>query len=309
MSDLRQAVSGYLAMRRALGFSLVREGQWLMDFADYTEQAGSACITTELAVTWATRTRAGVNPAHWNRRLAVVRVFARHLSTLDPATEIPPAELMPCRYRRVAPYLFTPEQIDALIAAAAALTHPLRALNYTTLIALLAVTGMRVGEACALDRGDVDAGTGVVTIRAGKLGKAREVPLHPTTSQALLSYARQRDQLHPPARTPAFFVNACGSRLASRRVPETFAQLCRAAGIGPVPGGRNPRVHDLRHSFTIATMLDWYRAGLDVRARLLLLSTYLGHVDPVSTYWYLQAAPELLALAAGRLEDHRGDLP
>jgi integrase len=286
---------------------LVREGQWLMDFADYTEQAGSACITTELAVTWATRTRAGVNPAHWNRRLAVVRVFARHLSTLDPATEIPPAELMPCRYRRVAPYLFTPEQIDALIAAAAALTHPLRALNYTTLIALLAVTGMRVGEACALDRSDVDTGTGVVTIRAGKLGKAREVPLHPTTSQALLSYARQRDQLRPAARTPAFFVNAYGSRLASRRVPETFAQLCRAAGIGPVPGGRNPRVHDLRHSFTIATMLDWYRAGLDVHARLLLLSTYLGHVDPVSTYWYLQAAPELLALAAQRLEHVHGD--
>jgi integrase/recombinase XerD len=247
MSDLRQAVSDYLAMRRALGFSLVREGQWLMDFADYTGQAGSACITTELAVTWATRTRAGVNPAHWNRRLAVVRVFARHLRALDPAAEIPPAELMPCRYRRVAPYLFTPEQIDALIAAAAALTHPLRALNYTTLIALLAVTGMRVGEACGLDRSDVDTGAGVVTIRAGKLGKAREVPLHPTTSQALLSYARQRDQLHPPALTPAFFVNACGSRLASRRVPETFAQLCRAAGIGAVPGGRNPRVHDLRH--------------------------------------------------------------
>jgi integrase/recombinase XerD len=309
MSDLRQAVSDYLAMRRALGFSLVREGQWLMSFADYLEQAGSACITTELAVTWAARTRAGVNPAHWNRRLAVVRVFARHLSTLDPATQIPPAELMPCRYRRVAPYLFTPEQIDALIQAAAGLTHPLRALNYTTLIALLAVTGMRVGEACGLDDSDIDTGTGVVTIRAGKLRKAREVPLHPTTSQALLAYARQRDQLRPGARTRAFFVNACGSRLASRRVPEIFAQLCRAAGISAVPGGRNPRVHDLRHSFTVATMLDWYRAGLDVHARLPLLSTYLGHVDPVSTYWYLQAAPELLALAAGRLEDYRGDLP
>ncbi len=141
MSELRQAVSDYLALRRALGFSLVREGRWLMDFAGYLEQAGSGHITTELAVTWATRTRADVNPAHWNHRLAVVRVFARHLSALDPATEIPPAELMPYRYRRVASYLFTAEQIDALIQAAAALTHPLRALNYTTLIALLAVTG------------------------------------------------------------------------------------------------------------------------------------------------------------------------
>jgi integrase len=309
MSDLRQAVDDYLAMRRSLGFSLAREGRWLLDFAGYLEQAGSARVTTELAVTWATRTRADVNPAWWNHRLTVVRTFARYLSTLDPATEIPPAGLMPCRYRRVAPYLFTPGQIDALIAAAAALTHPLRALNYTTLIALLAVTGMRVGEACGLDRGDVDTGTGVVTIRAGKLGKAREVPLHLTASQALRAYARRRDQLCPAARTPAFFVNVRGRRLAARRVPEIFAQLCRAAGIGAVPGGRNPRVHDLRHSFTVATMLDWYRAGLDVHARLPLLSTYLGHVDPVSTYWYLQAAPELLALAAGRLEDHRGDLP
>ena len=247
MSDLRQAVSDYLAMRRALGFSLVREGRWLMDFAGYLEQAGSARITTDLAVSWATRTRADVDPAWWNHRLAVVRAFARHLSTLDPATEIPPAELMPCRYRRVAPYLFTPGQIDALIAAAAALTHPLRALNYATLIALLAVTGMRVGEACGLDRSDVDTGTGVVTIRTGKLGKAREVPLHPTASQALLAYGQRRDQLCPAARTPAFFVNVRGRRLASRRVPEIFAQLCRAAGIGAVPGGRNPRVHDLRH--------------------------------------------------------------
>ena len=108
MSDLRRAVGDYLAMRRALGFSLVREGRWLVDFAGYLEQAGSARVTTELAVTWATRTRADVDPAWWNHRLAVVRAFARHLSTLDPATEIPPAGLMPCRYRRVAPYLFTP---------------------------------------------------------------------------------------------------------------------------------------------------------------------------------------------------------
>lgn len=309
MSELPRAVRDYLAMRRALGFSLVREGRWLMDFAGYLDQAGSARITTELAVTWATRTRADVDPAWWNHRLAVVRAFARHLSTLDPTTEIPPAELMPYRYRRVAPYLFTSGQIDALIAAAAALTHPLRALNYATLIALLAVTGMRVGEACGLDRSDVDTGTGVVTIRAGKLNKAREVPLHPTTSQALQAHGRQRDQLAPAAQTPAFFVNVRGNRLASRRVPAVFAQLCQDAGIGTVPGGRNPRPHDLRHSFTVATMLDWYRAGLDVHARLPLLSTYLGHVDPVSTYWYLQAAPELLALAAGRLENHLGDLP
>lgn len=231
MSDLRQAVDDYLAMRRALGSSLVREGRWLMNFAGYLEQAGSAHVTTELAVTWATRTRADVNPAHWNHRLAVVRAFARHLSTLDPATEIPPAELMPYRYRRVAPYLFTPEQIDALIQAAAGLTHPLRALNHTTLIALLAVTGMRAGEACGLDRSDVDTGTGVVTIRAGKLAKAREVPLHPTAIQALLAY--------PPATRPAVSCGADAGVLRQRpRQP---------AGLPPGPRNLRPAVPDRRN--------------------------------------------------------------
>ncbi len=247
MTGMRQAADGYLAMRRALGFSLVREGRWLMSFIGYLEQQGAAHITTELAVAWATRTRPDVNPAHWNHRLTVVRIFARHLSALDPRTEIPPAELMPRHYQRVVPYLFTPEQIDALIRAAAALEHPLRALNYSTLIALLAATGMRVGEACGLDRGDVDAGAGILTIRAGKLGKARQIPLHATASQALSAYGRRRDQLCRGAQTPAFFVNVRGNRLAARRVPEVFAQLRQAAGIGGVPGGRSPRAHDLRH--------------------------------------------------------------
>jgi integrase/recombinase XerD len=309
VTDLRQAVGAYLTMRRALGFSLEREGRWLMDFAGYLEQAGSARITTDLAVAWATRTRPDVNPAWWNHRLTVVRIFARHLHAHDPATEIPPAGLMPHRYRRAAPCLFTPEQIGALIQTAAGFPHPLRSLNCTALIALLAVTGMRVGEACGLDRGDVDTGTGVLTIRAGKLAKAREVPLHSSATQALRDYDQRRDHLCHPVRTAAFFVSVAGNRLASRRFSATFAKLCRGAGIGAVPGGRNPRVHDLRHTFTVATMIDWYRAGLDVHARLPLLSTYLGHVDPVSTYWYLQAAPELLALAAGRLEHHLGELP
>ena len=217
---------------------------------------------------------------------------------------------MPCRYRRVAPYLFTPEQIDALIQAAAALTHPLRALNYTTLIALLAVTGMRVGEACGLDRSDVDTGTGVVD-HQGRRSSARPARCRCTPPPARPCWPTpgRRDQLCPGGADAGVLRQRRGNRLASRRVPEIFAQLCRAAGISAVPGGRNPRVHDLRHSFTVATMLDWYRAGLDVHARLPLLSTYLGHVDPVSTYWYLQAAPELLALAASRLEDHLGDLP
>src|SRR5712691_4796307 len=188
MSDLRQAAQDYLAMRRALGFSLEGQGRLLISFIGYLEQAGATSITTDLAAAWAARTRPGTNPAQWNHRLTVVRIFARHLSALDPATEIPPAGLMPGHYRRITPYLFTPGEIDALLRAAAALRHPLRALTHKTLIALLAATGMRVGEACRLDRADVDLDAGILTIRAGKLGKAREVPLHPTTSQALRAY-------------------------------------------------------------------------------------------------------------------------
>jgi len=302
MSELRQAALEYLSLRRSLGFSLEGDGRLLMNFIDHLERDGATQVTTELALSWATRTRAGVNPAHWNRRLAVVRIFAKHLHAIDGLTEIPPADLMPHRYRRVAPHLYTAEQIDALLRQASILPHPLRALTYTTLIALLAVTGLRTGEACQLDNDDVDLAAGVLTIRAGKLNKAREVPLHPTTSQALDTYRRRRDQLRPGPATPAFFVNTAGRRLNAHHVPVTFARLHTAAGIQPVPGGRAPRVHDLRHTFCLTTMLGWYRSNVDVRAQLPLLSTYLGHVDPISTYWYLQAAPELMTLAAQRLD-------
>lgn len=309
MTSLREYAEDYLAMRRNLGFTLEGHGRMLMDFIGYLEDAGATTVTTDLAVAWATRTAPGANPARWNARLTVARIFARHLHTLDPGTEIPPAELMPMRYRRIAPHMFTPDEITALMAAAAALRHPLRALTYTTLIGLLAVTGMRVGEACGLDRTDISWDAGVLTIRAGKFGKAREVPVHPSTIEALHAYEQQRNRLQHAVTTPAFFVNTRGDRLAARRVPETFALLRDAAGIRPAVGGRKPRTHDLRHTFCLATMLDWYRAGADVQAQLPLLSTYLGHVDPVSTYWYLQAAPELLALAAGRLDAFLGDLP
>jgi site-specific recombinase XerD len=247
VNRLRQVAEDYLQMRRALGFGLESHGRLLMSFIGYLEQAGATSVTTDLAVAWARQTRPGANPARWNHRLTVARIFARHLSAVDPRTEVPPADLMPYHYRRVAPYLYSPEEIEALTRAAAALRHPLRALNYTTLIALLAATGMRVGEACHLDRGDVELTTSVLTIRAGKLGKAREVPLHPTTSQALHVYDQRRDQLCLVVRTPAFFVNTRGRRLAARRVPEVFAELRHAAAIRTIPGGRRPRVHDLRH--------------------------------------------------------------
>jgi len=244
MNRLRHAADEYLAMRRALGYSMRGQDRLLMSFLDYLDQVGSARITTDLAVAWATKTRPGTNRAQCNARLTVVRMFAKHVHAWDCATEIPPADLMPFHYRRVAPHLFAPEDIEALMRAAGDLKPPLRALTHTTLIGLLATTGIRVGEACGLDRGDINCDAGILTIRAGKLGKAREVSLHPTTSQALRYYDQRRDQLCPMASTAGFFVNTMGRRQAANKVPEVFARLCQTAGVRPAPGGRRPRAHD-----------------------------------------------------------------
>jgi len=166
---------------------------------------------------------------------------------------------------------------------------------------------MRVGEACRLDRDDLDLGAGLITIRDSKFGKSREIPVHASTVAALTGYGARRDRVLPSPATAAFFVSTRGTRLDPNGACHTFPVLLQVAGITAAPGARRPRLHDLRHTFTVATLLDWHRDGRDVAARLPLLSTYLGHLDPKSTYWYLQASPELLALAAARLEDTADD--
>ena len=186
--------------------------------------------------------------------------------------------------------------------AADALRPALRAATWQTLIGLLAVTGMRQGEACRLDRDNVDLEAGTLLIADTKFGKSRLVFLHSSAIAALRTYERARDQAFPQPRASTFFVNSRGRPLDGHNIQHTFAVLIAAAGIQAPPGRRAPRLHDLRHTFTVATMLGWYRDGGDVQTRLPLLSTWLGHVDPKSTYWYLQAVPDLLALAAARLE-------
>jgi integrase len=310
MSALRDAAERYLVMRRALGFKLSTQGRQLMGFIDYCDAHRAEHITTDLALAWAMRTpRGSSDEVYWSRRLMVVRIFARHLQTLDPATEVPPDDVLPHHYRRIAPYLYSPGEITALMAAAGRLTPPLRAATWQTLIGLLAVTGLRKSEACNLNRDQVDLDTGMLTVAASKFGKSRLVFVHPSTVSVLRDYQRRREQLCPTPRTPAFFVSTRGTRLDAHNLTRPFAQLADAAGIHAPQGRRRVRLHDLRHSFTVATLLDWYHDGGDVQARLPLLSTWLGHVDPKSTYWYLQAVPHLLALAAGRLEHTFGRLP
>jgi integrase/recombinase XerD len=310
VSALRARAEEYLAMRRVLGFRLTTQGRHLMSFVRFCEERSADHVTADLAVQWATQvTRGSGNEVYQARRLDVVRIFARHLQALDPATEVPPEDVLARRYLRIQPYLYSLQEIAALMTAAGALRPALRAATWRTLIGLLAVTGMRQGEACRLLCDDADLETGTLVIRDSKFGKSRLVFLHPTAVAALRSYERARDQAFPEPEAVTFLVNSRGRPLNGHNLPHTFAPLAVAAGLQVPPGQRAPRLHDLRHAFTVATLLDWYRDGGDVQARLPLLATWLGHVDPKSTYWYLQAVPELLALAAERLEQGRQAAP
>jgi integrase len=307
MSPLRQALADYLAVRRALGYKLAYAEKLLGQFVSYLENAGAGTITTAEAVAWAVLP--GGSPWWHAQRLSMARGFAAHLHATDPAAEIPPPHLIPARTPRAVPYLYSAAEVSALMAVTSSLGSPLRAATYRTLIGLLAATGMRVGEAIRLDRPDFDPAAGVLTVRNSKFGKSRLVPLHPTTTAALSSYLRLRDRLHPGRSDPAVFISPAGTRLAYCNVHATWRLLVRRAGLRPRSPDCRPRPHDLRHSFAVASLLDAYAAGQDGQARLAVLATYLGHVNPAATYWYLSAAPELLALAGQRLEDHLGQRP
>jgi integrase/recombinase XerD len=300
VSALRRAAEDYLQMRRALGYKLESQGQLLARFVSYLEREQAATVTIELAVAWATEPT-GTDPVWWSKRLSVAREFARHLQTLDPACEVPPARLLPYRVRRATPYLYTPGEIAALMSAAAGLSLPLQRATYQTLIGLLAVSGLRVGEAIRLDRDDVDSRHGLLRIINSKYGKSREVPLDVSAIRALDAYTERREELCPRPSSEAFFVSTVGTRLHAANIRRVFTRLVRIIGLKPRAARCRPRLHDLRHSFAVTALLDWYRAGVDVQARLPWLSTYMGHVEPSSTYHYLSAAPELLQLAARRL--------
>ena len=243
MSQLRNAVDDYLRIRRALGFKLERAGHLLPQFVAYLERAGAETITTELALAWA-KQPPDVHPDWWGHRMSVVRGFARHLQALDPRTEVPPIDLLPRKVSRATPYLYTDADVAALMDAARALHPPLRAATYETLVGLLVVTGMRIGEAMRLDRDDLDWTNGLLTVRDSKFGKSREVPLHPSTVEALTAYARVRDQLCPRSAAQSFFVSTKGTRLMYDTVHWTFLKLVRGAGLQRRSAGCRPRPHD-----------------------------------------------------------------
>jgi integrase len=304
MSSVLEAhVDDYLRLRRALGFKLKEDGHLLKQFVAYVEAAGATTLSSELAIRWA-RLPEGVHPNQWAKRLRVARGFASYLQTIDPATEIPPPDVFPVRRQRATPYLFSQQDICRLLQEARSLRRPLRAASYEALFGLLAVSGMRVGEAIALQREDVDLEAGLITIRKPKHDRARLVPLHPTATEALRRYASERDRLCPHPRSRAFFLSSAGTAVPKSCLGMTFREITTRIGVRTE--AVHPRIHDLRHRFAVQTLIDWERSGIKIDEHIATLSTYLGHVSPADTYWYLSASPELMALAAERVHDRFG---
>ena len=244
----------------------------------------------------------------------MVRLFAEYRSATDPRTEVPPTKLLPDIYHRKPPYIYADEQIMWLIEAARELpstipsTTGLRGHTYSTLFGLLSVTGMRISETLALNREDIDLDQGVLTIRETKFGKSRLVPLHKSTREALQRYLHFRDRIYPKSKTPSFFVCERGTRLGYWGVLRTFVRLSREIGLRDPEDSHGPRMHDFRHHFAVTTLVRWYREGIDVERHIQELSTFLGHVKVSDTYWYLSAVPELLQLAAERVESSKEGL-
>ena len=304
MKPLEQELNDYLRIRRSLGFRLREPESLLRNFVVFLQAEGASYITRELAVRWATQP-AKDQPATWAGRLGILRRFAIWHNAIDPRTEIPPAGLLPHRYRRKPPHIYSDEEIEKILRQTQQLHSPkeLRARTYTTLFGLMVATGMRVNEALDLNWTDVDLKVGILYIRRTKFGKSRYVPVHPSTVRALKNYAEARDRVFPAPLTPAFFISEQGRRITEWSARYTFAKLCQRIGLraGAKGYGCGPRLMDMRHRFAAQTLIHWYRAGLDVEREFPKLSAYLGHVHINDTYWYLEAVPELLQLATNRL--------
>jgi integrase len=296
----------YLAIRRTLGRVDRLVSRLLHHFVAFVDDASSPFITTDLVRRWAVQP-AGAHPSTWAGRLLIARRFAIWRRASDPRTEVPPVDLVGQRYRRKPPQRFHDHDIVALLQRAAALPSAghVRGQTYATLFGLLAVTGLRINEALHLDRSDVDLDAGVLLIRRTKFGKSRLVPIHSTTTETLRAYGETRDRRLKTWTTPAFFLSERRTRITEWSARYTFAVVSRSIGLRPPTRdgrhGHGPRIQDLRHRFAAQTLITWYRAGVDVERELPKLSTYLGHVHTADTYWYLEAIPELLQLAADRL--------
>jgi integrase/recombinase XerD len=301
----------YLSVRRSLGYDLRTAERRLRRFARFADQEGAPHIGTALFLRWDASLPAATTSTR-SARLSAVRLFAQWLSSIDPAHEVPPRGLLPGRSQRPRPHIYSEAEIASIIAAAKTLPsiYGLRGLTCSTLFGFIAVTGLRISEALALDHDDLDVENGVLRVRRGKLGKERLLPLDSTVVAQLVGYSAERDRLLGSA-PDAFFVTCKGTRLTDCSARYNFAHACQQIGLRAhqhyCRHGRGPRIHDLRHTFAVQTMINWYRTGKDPAREMIRLTTYLGHTDPDNTFWYLEAVPELLDLAMARATSNGGE--
>jgi integrase/recombinase XerD len=306
MATLTAALERYLAVRRAFGFDLSTAERVLRKFTALADAEGAEHVTVELFLRWKAQYGHADNNT-WSARLGMVRGFATWLQGLDPQTEVPPTGLIAGKLRRSKPYIYSDEQIAAIVAEAARLpsAYGLRGWTCATLFGLIATTGLRINEALALDARHVDLDQSVLTIERSKNGRSRVVPLADSTTARLLAYRHERDRLLGTEHR-AFFLFESGRRPSDCSARYNFAQVCQRLGLRDPQRfnrhGRGPRIQDLRHSLAVKTIIDWYRCGLDPDREMPKLSAYLGHSKPEHTYWYIEAVPELLELAAERAE-------
>ena len=303
-SVVQLQLDAYISLREALGFQMRAERTLLREFVHFVESHGVGLpIRASLAVDWACAVSERRGPGGAAQRLSMARGFLTYLRATIPDTEVPDSALV-ASFRRPKPYLFTPDQIQTLMhdACQAGPSGALRPHTLSTLIGVLASTGIRVGEALRLTVTDVvlESAPPCLHIRATKFYKSRLVPLHPSTAKQLRQYAAVRTALHYDGLSDVFFVSEHGGPLHRGTLWRWFATRCRTLGLGATAAGRRPTLSALRHSFAVERMRRWYAEGVDVQARLPHLSVYMGHVRPQESYWYLSATPELLTAAAER---------
>jgi integrase/recombinase XerD len=308
MSSLTKALYNYLEIRRELGFSLLNVEKFLRNFVNFLESRNATYITVELALQWATFPK-DAQPSQWGHRLNIVRRFAEFQHTIDSRNEVPPKRLLPFHYKRKMPHVYSPLEIISVLKATQNLKgkRGLRSRTHYTIFGLLAVTGMRISEAINLDDTAVNLSEGILTIHKTKFGKTRLVPIHGSVQRELESYKAFRDSAYPNPVSPSFFIGELGKRLTDSGVRGNFATCSCLAGLRePAKSyGHGPRIHDLRHTFAVKTLIRWYREGKDVERELPKLSTYLGHNKPSHTYWYLTAVPELMQYAVARINNEQ----
>jgi len=310
---MQTRVEAYLAERRRLGYHLRSTGPALKSFARYVDSLELAGpLKVEVMAAWARQAKTNSDdPTTWARRLKRLRPFTRWLQQFDPGTEVPDSTVFGPIGWRPAPHIFTEQEVLELLAAARRLEPDLRGATYEALFGLLAATGLRVSEAVHLLDRDVDLKSGLLQVRQTKFAKSRQVPVHPTTTEALRRYATLRDREVGITEGMPFFVATQGRRrgcaLCLRHVRRIFQDLREELGWVNRGAHAAPRVHDLRHTFVVGRILRWQQEGIDIDRQMLALSTYVGHANVTNTYWYLSAVPELLARAAAQFEPLRAD--